>query len=116
MRVHILHCGTHNYTKHLHTQIRSIQMRSLQHTATHCDTLQHTATHCNTLQHTHMRNAQFHKTLTHTNTEHSDAIAATHCNTLQHTATHTYAERTISQDSYTHKTLTHTKHLHTQNT
>jgi len=37
----------------------SPSFRSLQHTATHCNTLQHTATHCNTLQHT-----------------------ATHCNTL----------------------------------
>ena len=27
-------------------------LRSLQHTATHCNTLQHIATHCNTLQHT----------------------------------------------------------------
>jgi len=43
----------------------SLQIDSVLHTATHCNSLQLSATHCNTLQHT-----------------------ATHCNTQQHTATH----------------------------
>ena len=36
----------------LHVSSPSRKRKSLQHTATHCNTLQHTATHCNTLQHT----------------------------------------------------------------
>jgi len=39
--------------------------RSLQHTATYCNTMQHKASHCITMQHT-----------------------VTHCNSLQHTAAH----------------------------
>ena len=59
-----------------------------QHTATHCNTLQHTATHCNTLQHP----------ATHCNTPQPAMIVCnhhtridwmfTHSNTVQHTATH----------------------------
>ena len=59
-------------------------IRTLQHTATHCNTLQHTATHCNTLQHT----------ATHCNTLQHTAI---HCNTLQHTATQTHNWRGLER-------------------
>jgi len=41
------------------SQVENSQ-KSLQYTATHCNTLQHTATHCNTLQHTATQcNAEF---------------------------------------------------------
>ena len=46
--------------------------RTLQHTARRCNTLQHTATHC-------LRHAAIIKT---------QRRSRTHCNTLQHTATH----------------------------
>jgi len=40
------HCTRDRY----HSEKRSIDCASLQHTATRCNSLQHTATHCNTLQ------------------------------------------------------------------
>jgi hypothetical protein len=59
--------------------------KTLQHTATHCNTLQHiinTATHCDTLQHTAARcKCLF-------SCETAIPYNILHCNTLQHTATH----------------------------
>jgi len=41
-----------NYYMYTYIYMYALDFKSLQHTATHCNTLQHTATHCNTLQHT----------------------------------------------------------------
>jgi len=70
-RTKTVHTRAHPHT--LNTKFK--KGKSLQYSATHCNTLQHAATHYNTLQHT----ATHCNTLQHT---------ATHCNTLQHTATH----------------------------
>jgi len=53
------------------SQVRYLQIYTLQHAATRCNTLQHAATRCSTLQHAATRC----NTLQH---------AATRCNTLQH--------------------------------
>jgi len=93
------HCNTLQHTQPLQDSfigIEHIQVITLQHTATHCNTLQHTATHYNTLQHTVT------VTVTHCNT-HCNKFnpcrtarndlrihTVSHCNTLhrQHSATH----------------------------
>jgi len=54
-------------------------LRTLQHTATHCNALRHTTTHCNAPA-AQLKHSMWHvSTLQHT---------ATHCNTLQHTTAH----------------------------
>ena len=96
--------------KSFRTVAHTLLQRTLQHTATHCNTLQHTATHCNTLQHTATHYNTLQHTTTHCNTlQHSKSLAEiegclhfptqwkfsevsstviSHCSTLQHTATH----------------------------
>ena len=58
---------------------RKMQLDTLQHTATHCNSLQQIATHCNTLQHTaaHCNKLQC-----------TGCPERARCNTLQRTATH----------------------------
>ena len=65
--------------------LNSAGKRSLQYTATHCNTLQHTATHCTTLHHTATHCNTLHHTAPHCTTLHH---TAPHCTTLHHTATH----------------------------
>ena len=78
--------ATHCNTTRLVRLLLSIRPKSLQHTATYCNTLQHTATLGNTLHHNVSCSAVTcdmaqvrHDTLQHT---------TKHCNTLQHTAKH----------------------------
>jgi len=95
---------THTWThKHTHTleqkfeskyESRCTCMRSLHHTALHCNTLQHTATHCNTL-YAHAvefkcdtRSVSASKIHVYPTTLYHTAPHSPHCNTLQHTATH----------------------------
>jgi len=84
-RVMEYYCVKENKKKQMTPSARLAKSKSLQHTATHCNTLQHTATHCNTLQHT-----------------------ATHCNTLQHTTIHyNPLQHTASRYSPLQRTATH---------
>jgi len=67
------------------TAEHEIAEKTVQHTASHCNTLQHAATHChcNTLQHP--------ATNAPPTAAHDNLVAkkpAKLCNTLQHTATH----------------------------
>jgi len=64
------------------TALYNPMQRSLQHTATHCNSLR---THCNTLQHTATNCNSLQHTATHCN---SLQHTAAHCNTLQLTAAH----------------------------
>jgi len=111
------------------TLIRSIKhtarhCNTLQHTATHCNTLQHSATHCNTLQHTMSISEEYSiQTTQYSNgrvflessyilpTQHTAThCAAPHCNTRHHTATHC----NTLQHTVTHiaRTYLHTANIH----
>jgi len=72
------------------------------HIATHCSTLQHTAAHCNTLQHTATHCNTLQHIAVHDNTlQHT----TTHCSTLLHAATHcNILQHTITPCNY-HLTL-----------